>query len=252
MQSSPTQDVRTASKLLEEIEAVLAALAATEGRETRKKKAPAKKKRGTGDKEVQDNARELLMRQLFALAKEEGASRIDADATLRLDGVVVEFELKSTTKGSVSTGRDVGQQHFNKWKTRHWLFGFFDKQQRPLYYLYAPPAKMREWIEEKEEYVLPDLLIANMVDAILKQHLTVAHLKEIAGEADAYLLGDAQRIGKDQYLIEEYRALMNCESGYCPARMLQFLRRRCSYLLSRGVTLNNPPSRRVTSKSTSP
>ncbi len=64
---------------------------------------------------VQDDRREQELIELFELLKLADAGRAGLDAMLPLDGVEVPFELKSTTRGSVTTVRDFGRDHIEKW-----------------------------------------------------------------------------------------------------------------------------------------
>ena len=68
----------------------------------------------------QDDTREKKMRDLFNLVDVPGRS--ETDAVLELDEFGrVEFELKSTSdpRGRVTTVRDFGPDHIEKWKNKH-------------------------------------------------------------------------------------------------------------------------------------
>lgn len=66
---------------------------------------------------VQDNSREILLREMFGLVSpDDNREGIDA-----VDIMGNPFELKSTTKKSVSTARDVGQRHILKWRRKYWI-----------------------------------------------------------------------------------------------------------------------------------
>src|SRR4051812_30343304 len=83
---------------------------------------------------AQDDAREKKMRDLFNLRIDPDRRRSDTDAYLdRQDQEPLPFELKSTTKTSVSTVRDFNPDHVRKWRDKHWLFGFFDEQEELQY-----------------------------------------------------------------------------------------------------------------------
>lgn len=95
---------------------------------------------------AQDDVREREMRTLFNLVKAPDAGRGDVDAILELKGKAVpealrgsriEFELKSATGGraNISTVRDFGLHHVEKWRRLHWLFGVYD----------ATPEAIRCW-----------------------------------------------------------------------------------------------------------
>ena len=91
----------------------------------------------------QDDDREEDMRALFGMYKDEAEGRSGIDAFLKLDGKDIQFELKTTSKGSVTTVRDFGPDHIEKWKDKHWLIGFFVDGEE--YYHYGSPAMMAGW-----------------------------------------------------------------------------------------------------------
>ena len=186
---------------------------------------------------VQDDSRENELIQLFKLEKPANHSRSGTDAILSLNSLKIPFELKSSTKQSVTTVRDFGQEHISKWQGKHWLFGFYKSGGKQLKYcLYASPQMMSPWIREKEAYIASDYQLAQLVP----QRISMPILYEILGQKEVYSLEDAQRLQKRQYTIAEYRRQMDLESGYSPERMLSILQDRCRYLIERGSTLNNP------------
>lgn len=73
----------------------------------------------------QDDQREAEMIALFGLFKDAEEGRAGVDAFLDLDGQRIPFELKTTSNGSVTTVRDFGMDHIQKWQGKHWLIGFF-------------------------------------------------------------------------------------------------------------------------------
>jgi hypothetical protein len=75
---------------------------------------------------VQDDARERQMARLFNLSHQPDGKRGGIDATLAIGDLALKFELKSATATSVSTVRDFGPNHVEKWDSLHWLFGFYD------------------------------------------------------------------------------------------------------------------------------
>lgn len=186
---------------------------------------------------VQDDSREKELIDLFQLEKPTLASRIATDAILDLNGVKIPFELKSSTKSSVTTVRDFGREHIKKWQGKHWLFGFYAQGGKILKYcLYASPQKMAPWIKEKEAYIQLDYQLAQFVPGLI----TLNTLYEICGVKELYTLKDAFRLQKKQYTREKYRQQMDLEGGYSPEKMLFILQERCQYLIERGATLNNP------------
>ncbi len=174
------------------------------------------------------------MIQLFNLYKDEEEGRSGVDAYLDLDGEKVSFELKTTSKGSVTTVRDFGLRHIEKWKDKHWLIGFFIKGRE--YYKYGSPTMMASWIEKKKRYIEPDMKLATLVP--LKINLD--DLFSILGEKSFYTIEDAKYIQKKQYKQVQYLELQDLDNGYTPERMLQILRERAEYIIQRGSTLNNP------------
>lgn len=195
---------------------------------------------------VQDDRRESEMRELFGLERLEGAGRSGTDAILRLagsdvpsalQGTIVHFELKSTTKGSVTTVRDFGPDHLEKWRTRHWLIGFYDQGGRTLKYsCYGSPSDMSGWITEKAEYVRRDFELAEVAPG----YLTIGDLYSIMGKADRYSIDQARLLQKKQLSKEEYLSRADLGDSYSPKAMLGLLQERCEYLIRRGSTLNNP------------
>ncbi|MCL2930363.1 MAG: hypothetical protein O4861_11950 [Trichodesmium sp. St16_bin4-tuft] len=92
---------------------------------------------------VQDDSRENELIQLFNLERLANSTRSGTDAILTLNSLIIPFELKSTTKTSVTTVRDFGLEHIKKWRGQHWLFGFYEKGGKTLKYcLYASPKMM--------------------------------------------------------------------------------------------------------------
>lgn len=186
---------------------------------------------------VQDDSRENELIQLFNLERPVNFTRSGIDGILTLKTLKIPFELKSTTKTSVTTVRDFGLEHLRKWRGKHWLFGFYEKGGKTLKYcLYASPRMMAPWISEKSAYVASDYKIAQLIPELININL----LYEIVGKKEVYTLEDAQSLQKRQYTIQEYRNKMDLEFGYSPDRMLSILKDRCQYLISRGSTLNNP------------
>ena len=186
---------------------------------------------------VQDDKRESELIDLFELEKPPNASRSGTDAILYLDGREIPFELKSTTKSSVTTVRDFGSEHIRKWQGKHWLFGFYYRGGTKLKYcLYASPQAMAPWIRDKEAYISSDYRLAKLVPNMI----TMPVLHDILGRKDAYSLEDARYLQKRQYTMQEYQDKMDLDEGYSPERMLLILKERCRYLIERGSTLNNP------------
>ncbi|WP_182348727.1 hypothetical protein [Tomitella gaofuii] len=189
---------------------------------------------------AQDDAREQQMVNLFNLVTPEDRKRADIDAHLELPELdhPLDFELKSTTSKSVSTVRDLGPDHFVKWQDLHWLFAFYDKSATKLLYCsYASPADMAEWIQGRQDYIRPDLVLAERIPG----YITADVVGEVLGERDSYTIDDAKSIMKMQWTAERYRAEADLPGGgYSTQRMVGVLQERCRYVIQRGSTLNNP------------
>lgn len=188
---------------------------------------------------VQDDRREREMCQLIGLREGEGRSDIDAFLDFEALGrdYSVPIELKSTTNFSVSTARDVGPSHIAKWRSRVWVFGFYDSTGTKLQKILAlGPSEMEEWIGKIERYIAPDFAIGERV----AQKLSLEDLYIICGERLHYSLDDAMALQKRQWSREKYLSEMDDEDGYTPGKMLEILQLRALYLNQRGSTLNNP------------
>lgn len=186
---------------------------------------------------VQDDVRETQLVNLFNLYVPVERKRDETDAYLRIDNQEFPFELKSTTGKSVSTVRDFGADHIRKWKDQHWIFGFYNKNgDRLLYCHYASPADMAPWIADREEYVRPDLVLATEASRTIGEETLI----KILGEKEEYTYQEAKRIMKLQWSKEEYDNAKDRPDGYSIERMVDILRLRCAYVISRGATLNNP------------
>ncbi len=179
------------------------------------------------------------MRKLVGMRAGEGRSGIDACLDFVAGGrrYAVPVELKSTTVGSVSTARDVGPEHIEKWRSRVWLIGFYDSGGATLERMLAlGPDEMEPWISRIESYIAPDFLIGER--AAMKLGINDLHV--ICGEKSIYALEDAKALYKRQWSEGDYRSGMDLPDGYSPRRMLRVLRLRARYLSDRGSTLNNP------------
>jgi hypothetical protein len=145
--------------------------------------------------------------------------------------------LKSTTKGSVTTVRDFGPDHLEKWRTRHWLVGFYDPKGKVLQHCcYGSPQAMSQWISEKAEYVRRDFELA----AMASEYLTLGDLYALVGRADRYSIEQAKLLQKKQLRNAEYLERADLGDSYSPDAMLGLLKERSEYLIRRGSTLNNP------------
>lgn len=190
---------------------------------------------------VQDDQRENQMVDRFNLDVPEDRKRSDIDAYLTIDGHRVPFELKSATSKGVSTVRDLGANHFAKWKNIHWIFGFYNRNAtRLLHCYYASPDDMAPWISSKEEYVRPDVELAE--DAM--RGISADSVIRLLGEKEFYTKAEAKWVMKNQWsaarYAEEADLVVGNEVGYSLDRMVALMGERCRYVMSRGATLNNP------------
>ena len=179
------------------------------------------------------------MRELVGLRAGRERSGVDAYLDFNANGrrYSMPIELKSTTVGSVSTARDVGLDHIEKWRSRVWVFGFYNSSGRTLEkVLVLGPDDMEPWISRIERYIAPDFMIGERAAA----KLVIDDVHVICGEKEVYTLEDARALYKRQWSVSRYASEMDVEDGYSPRRMLRILRHRARYLNSRGATLNNP------------
>jgi len=192
------------------------------------------------------------MRTLFNLTRPEEAGRSDVDAVLELKGRgvpaslagrTVSFELKSATGGrpTISTVRDFGLHHLEKWRKLHWIFGVYARDrrgdQRLQYCLYGSPRAMKPWFDRMSAYIQPDVALAEHVPALI----TDKTLTAILGKAARFDRDDAKRLMKNQYGADDYDDASDLPGGrYSRRAMLQMLQERCGYVIQRGATLNNP------------
>lgn len=189
---------------------------------------------------VQDDARELQMVALFNLVVPEDRGRSDIDAYLEWEptSTLLPFELKSTTKSSISTVRDFGPEHIAKWRKLHWLFAFYERDGKKLRYTYyASPADMATWIEAKEAYVRPDLILAEAAPTLVTDEM----LSQILGHTNDFSVDQAKLIMKKQWNAAQYRDRADLPNGrYSRDQMRELLQERLGYVIRRGATLNNP------------
>lgn len=187
------------------------------------------------------------MRTLFNLTRPEEYGRADIDAVLELKGraipadlrgKTINFELKSATGGkpNISTVRDFGLHHVEKWRKLHWLFGIYEGG-RLQYCLYGSPTAMKPWFDQMAAYIGPDVALADHAPGFIKD----STLSAILGPADKFTLADARRLMKNQYSAADYAAAADLpDAEYSREAMLAMLRERCGYVIRRGSTLNNP------------
>jgi hypothetical protein len=114
----------------------------------------------------QDDDREEALRNLFNL-QPGNENRIGTDA---VDEGRHQYELKTTTRDRVSTARDVGPAHIDKWRNRTWIFGrgaylgntfVFDQT-----YVLVPSA-MEPWFSKLAGKVTQDAPLVACVLAVM-------------------------------------------------------------------------------------
>ncbi len=188
---------------------------------------------------VQNDDREQELIRLAGLRAGSSRSGIDAFLDFSANGTryAAPIELKSSTSRSVSTARDVGPQHIEKWRQRIWVFAFYDPSGSRLEStLVLGPKDMEPWIGRVESYIAPDIAIGERV----AERLSVEDLHVICGQKVIYRLADAQALHKRQWTNRRYVDEMDLDDGYSPDKMLEILKARAKYLNARGATLNNP------------
>lgn len=118
---------------------------------------------------VQDDTREKELIKIFELVKLpqlKAREGIDAFIPDRLKFHPI--ELKSTTKGGVSTARDVGFEHLKKWRSRYWLFGIYSKTRQLEEVRFARPEQLETCFARIEakitDNLAPWLKIKNTLD----------------------------------------------------------------------------------------
>jgi hypothetical protein len=127
--------------------------------------------------QVQDSAREDQLSRLLKLRRMPSRHGHDAE-----DEFGNPYELKSTTRGGVGTGRDVSQGMIDQWRTRYWICakgrnlrsGF---QISELYFL--SPRMMEEWFQQMEEKFLADRELRDRVLARITDTVTPVETERI-------------------------------------------------------------------------
>lgn len=196
---------------------------------------------------VQDDERERELVRMFNLEWDPAHQRAGVDALLDIavDGRRVRFEIevKSTTGDTVSTARDVGMEHIQRWRGMLFVIGFYTKEaRRPELKscLCLTPIDMEPWIASIENKILIDFKIA----ARSSHKLDLDDLFEVCGEQSTYSLEDAKRLHKQQWTSAEYEAALDTTELGLPRisqlNMLEILQLRSRYIAQRGATLNNP------------
>ena len=196
---------------------------------------------------VQDDERERELVRMFNLAWDPDHQRAGVDALLEVavDGRTFRFEVevKSTTGDTVSTARDVGMEHIQRWRRMLFVIGFYSKEaRRPELQrcLCLTPVDMEPWIASIESKILNDFKIA----ARASRRLRLDDLFDVCGEQSSYLIEDARRLHRQQWSTLQYEGALDTSEGgearISQAKMLEILQLRSRYVAERGATLNNP------------
>jgi hypothetical protein len=196
---------------------------------------------------VQDDERERELVRVFNLSWNPSHQRAGVDALLDVlvDGRNYQFEVevKSTTGTTVSTARDVGMEHIQKWRTKLFVIGFYSKEaRRPELKscLCLTPVDMEPWVASIEKKIATDFKIALLASRTLTQN----DLFEVCGKKLTYSLDDAKQLHKMQWSADEYKAALDTNvrgrQSISQGKMLDILRLRAKYIAERGATLNNP------------
>ncbi len=196
---------------------------------------------------VQDDERERELVRMFNLDWDPSHQRAGVDALLKMEigakRYAFEVEVKSSTGPTVSTARDVGMEHIEKWRRKLFVVGFYSRRSgRPelLRCLCLTPVDMEPWIASIENKILPDHKIA----LLASRRLEISDLFEVCGEQVTYSVEDAKVLHKQQWSAQQYErardVTVNGERRISRKNMLQILQLRSRYIAERGATLNNP------------
>ncbi len=127
------------------------------------------------------------MIEILGLKKAEGRLGHDAEDN---NGNI--FELKSSTKNSFGTGRDVSVSMINKWRKRHWVFANGTNYKsgfkiESMYY--CSPNMMKDQFDILYEKFKPDMKISKTVlayvDGILVE-IQIERLKYLLNRGMTY------------------------------------------------------------------
>ncbi|WP_374657675.1 hypothetical protein [Inhella sp.] len=196
---------------------------------------------------VQDDERERELVRMFNLDWDPAHQRAGVDAVLdvEVDGRPYQFEVevKSSTGTTVSTARDVGMEHIQKWRRKLFVIGFYSSEaRRPELQrcLCLTPVDMEPWIASVEDKILIDFKLALRAS----RRLVLKDLFDVCGQQVTYSVEDAKRLHKQQWTAEEYAAaqdiVVGSERRISRKKMLEILQLRSKYIAERGATLNNP------------
>ena len=109
------------------------------------------------------------MRLRFGLL-ESGQGRMGADA---IDEHGNQFELKSATRGGVTTGRDLGMHTLGRYRTRYWIICRGSNLQRAGFVIgecrFLSPAMLEGWFQQIEARLRPDLELLERALVVMRR-----------------------------------------------------------------------------------
>lgn len=196
---------------------------------------------------VQDDERERELVRLFNLEWDPAHQRGGVDAMLEVEvsgnAMRFEIEVKSTTGTTVSTARDVGMAHIQKWRHKFFIIGYYTREaRRPELRrcLCLTPLDMEPWISSIESKISIDFKLALRAS----RRLALDDLFDVCGQQSTYSVEDAKRLHKQQWSAAQYAAapdiVQDGRRRISHSRMLEILQLRSQYIAERGATLNNP------------
>jgi hypothetical protein len=128
--------------------------------------------------EVQDNSREKAMAKLLGLRTTGKRSGFDA-----LDELGNPYELKTTSKKDVGTGRDVGRTWIAKLRSGYFVAAKTDPSSgewEPSEMIFCHPNDLEDWIKDKLESRLgPDENLRDRVVASLSDHFETDEIERL-------------------------------------------------------------------------
>lgn len=126
---------------------------------------------------VQDQAREDQMISVLGLKKTAG--RLGHDAEDEYGNI---FELKSSTKGSFGTGRDVSIEMIDRWRKRHWIFAngtnYSDGFRIESLY-YCSPTMMESCFDAMSAKFEPDITLRESVLRHIRKILSATQIDRL-------------------------------------------------------------------------
>lgn len=129
--------------------------------------------------EVQDNKREEALARLLGLKTTGKRSGFDA-----YDAKGNAYELKTTSKNDVGTGRDIGRSFVTKLRSEYFVAAKTDPNSsdwKPSEIIICHPDDLAEWIEEKlESRLAADETLLDLVISKLRKVLSEDQLARIS------------------------------------------------------------------------